>query len=97
MGPVKYVEKGVLSLLLSLIVDIKCCYSELNGPFGQQAVIWMKAAMKMPSPNWILNASGGENDQHALKDFRYQSYVNLNPITLLRRLNRGIHFSVVLF
>jgi hypothetical protein len=48
------------SLLLPLIVDTKCCYSELNGLLGQQAVIWLKAAMKMPSPDWILNASGGE-------------------------------------
>jgi len=36
-------------------------------------------------------------DQHTFKDFRSQSYVNLNPITFLRRLNCGLHFSVVLF
>ena len=37
------------------------------------------------------------NDHYTFKDFRCQSYVNLNPITFLRRLNYGLHFSVVLF
>ena len=36
-------------------------------------------------------------DQHTFKDFQSQSYDNLNPITFLRRLNCGLHFSAVLF
>ena len=57
IGTWRHILKRGAHLFLSLIVETKCRYLKLNGLFRQQTANWMKAAISMPSSDWILNAS----------------------------------------